>query len=54
VARYDVKAVYGSRELRVLAPAASAVGLSRGLLTREQFLNTATVTLDGAAISPSY
>ena len=54
VARYDVRATYGSREFRVLAPAASAVSLTRGLITREQFLETATVTLDGAAISPAF
>ena len=54
VARYDVKAMYGTRELRVVAPATSAISLTRGLITREQFLETSTVTLDGSPLSPSY
>lgn len=54
VARYDVKAMYGNRELRVVAPASSAMSLTRGLITREQFLETSTVTLDGSPLSPSY
>jgi hypothetical protein len=54
VARYDVRAMYGTRELRVVAPATSALSLTRGLITREQFLETASVTLDGAPLSPSY
>ncbi len=54
VARYDVRATYGSRELRVVAPAASALSLTRGSISREQFLETASVTLDGSPLSPSY
>src|SRR6185503_3396256 len=34
VARYDVTAHYGSRILRVVAPASSAYSLSRGFITR--------------------
>ena len=54
VARYDVRAMYGTRELRVVAPSTSAISLTRGLITREQFLETASVTLDGSPLSPSY
>jgi hypothetical protein len=54
VDRYDVRATYGTRELRVVAPASSAVSLTRGLISREQFLETASVTLDGSPLSPSY
>jgi hypothetical protein len=53
-ARYDVRATYGSREFRVVAPASAAISLNRGLITPEQFLGTASVTLDGAPMSPSY
>jgi hypothetical protein len=52
--RYDVRATYGSREFRVVAPASAAISLNRGLITPEQFLGTASVTLDGAPMSPSY
>jgi hypothetical protein len=54
VVRYDVTARYGNRALRVVAPAASAYSLSRGFITREKFLETSAVTLDGNPISPSY
>ena len=54
VARYDVRAMYGTRELRVVAPSTSAISLTRGLISREQFLETASVTLDGSPLSPSY
>jgi len=54
VARYDVTAKYGTRQLRVVAPAEAAFSLSRGFTTREQFLDTSAVTLDGNPISPSY
>jgi hypothetical protein len=54
VARYDVSAKYGSRVLRVVAPASVALSLSRGFTTPEKFLQAAAVTLDGSPISPSY
>jgi hypothetical protein len=54
VARYDVRATYGSREFRIVAPASAAIDLAHGSITREQFLKTASVTLDGSALSPSY
>jgi hypothetical protein len=54
VARYDVTATYGSRELRVVAPASSAMELGRGQISREQFLGNAAVTLDGSPLSPSF
>lgn len=54
VARYDVRATYGNRELRVVAPATAALSLARGHITREQFIETSAVTLDGSPLSPSY
>jgi hypothetical protein len=54
VARYDIRATYGSRELRVVAPASSALNLTRGLISREQFIEHSAVTLDGSPLSPSY
>ncbi|HTB34568.1 MAG TPA: hypothetical protein VK842_06870 [bacterium] len=54
VARYDVTATYGTRELRVVAPASAAMDLGRGQISREQFLGNAAVTLDGSPLSPSF
>lgn len=54
VVRYDVTARYGARSLRVVAPAAAAYSLSRGFTTREKFLETSAVSLDGNPINPSY
>jgi hypothetical protein len=54
VSRYDVTATYGSRTLRVVAPSASAVSLTRGLINRDQFIENSAVTLDGSPLSPSY
>jgi hypothetical protein len=54
VARYDIRADYGSRELRVVAPASAALDLNRGYITPGQFIDNASVTLDGSAISPNY
>lgn len=54
VARYDVRATYGSRELRVVAPASAAISLKNGLISREQFIENSAVTLDGSPLNPSY
>ena len=54
VARYDVTASYGTRQLRVVAPASAAMSLGRGQISREQFLGNAAVTLDGSPLSPSF
>ncbi len=54
VTRYEVVARYGQREFKIIAPAQSAYSLSRGFVSREQFLETAKVTLDGSPINPSY
>ena len=54
VARYDVRALYGNRELRLVAPSSAAVSLTRGLISREQFIENSSVTLDGSPLSPSY
>lgn len=54
VARYDVRALYGGRELRLVAPASAALNLNRGLISREQFIENSAVTLDGLPLSPSY
>jgi hypothetical protein len=54
VARYDVRALYGNRELRVVAPATAALSLNRGHISREQFIENSAVTLDGSPLSPSY
>jgi hypothetical protein len=53
VARYDIRATYGSRELRLVAPASSAISLTRGLITREQFIEYSVVTLDQQPLNPS-
>jgi hypothetical protein len=54
VSRYDVQATYGNRVMRVVAPASAAVGLSKGQISREQFIEHSAVTLDGAPLNPSY
>ncbi|HTB22751.1 MAG TPA: hypothetical protein VK914_08605 [bacterium] len=54
VARYDIRADYGSRELRMVAPASSAQDLNRGFITWQQFVNGSSVTLDGSLLSPNY
>jgi hypothetical protein len=54
VARYEVHATYGNREFRIVAPASAAISLTRGLISREQFIENSAVTLDGSPLSPSY
>jgi len=54
VSRYEVTAHYGPRALRVVSTADAAQSLARGFVTREKFLETSVVTLDGNPISPSY
>jgi hypothetical protein len=54
VARYDIRATYGGRELRIVAPASAALSLNKGLISRDQFIENSAVTLDGAPLSPSY
>jgi hypothetical protein len=54
VARYDVQATYGNRVMRVVAPSSAAVSLTKGQITREQFIEHSAVTLDGSPLNPSY
>ena len=54
VARYDVTAKYGNRQLRVVSDNAAALSMARGFITRDQYLEAARVTLDGELIKPSY
>ncbi len=54
VARYQVTATYGSRQIRLIAPASSVLSLQRGHISSQQFLETSAITLDGAPLSPAY
>ncbi len=54
VARYDIRADYGTREIRVVVPASAALSLSKGFITPAEFIDNASVTLDGAPLSPTY
>ncbi len=51
---YDVRARYGNRVFRLVAPSDVAVNYSRGFITENQFFNGSAVTLDGNPISPNY
>jgi len=54
VARYDITALYGSRQLRLVAPATAGISLTRGLITSAQFLENSSVTMDGDPLNPNY
>jgi hypothetical protein len=54
VARYDITAAYGSRQLRLVASADAGVSLANGHITTAQFLGHSAVTLDGDPLSPNY
>jgi hypothetical protein len=54
VATYDVRATYGNRVMRVIAPSETALNYSRGFIKAEQLLSASVVTLDGDAITPLY
>jgi hypothetical protein len=52
--RYDFRARYGNRVLRLVAPSSAAQSLAHGFISPNQFFRASSVTLDGDPINPTY